>query len=113
MIDILIAAVLIAFGVLVLWRVPESQFGDQQTIIVLIIGALCVVAGGWIIIAKAGAAMFVLAKLLGLILMGAGVFLVGLFPGLGGMQREGMTTAGAFIGFVLLIVGFYILFLYW
>ncbi|MBI5347142.1 MAG: DUF308 domain-containing protein [Candidatus Aenigmarchaeota archaeon] len=113
MIDIIIAAVLIAFGIIVLARITEAKYGDQRALLVLIIGISCILAGAWLILSAIGAVMFVLTKILGLLLLAAGIFYIGFFPDVKRYQREGMSNVGIFIGFILAIIGFYLVFLMW
>ncbi len=113
MIDIIVAAIFITFGVIVLSRIPEADYGDQNTLIVLIVGIGCILGGIWIILTAIGAILFMLTKIFGLLLISIGIFLFGFFPGIKNYQGQGMSNVGIFIGMILAIIGFYILFLMW
>ena len=108
--DIVVAAVLLAFGFLTIWFSFESDLNDKNLVLVLLLGIAAILAGGWIIITKITLALL-LTKLAGLILAGLGLFLVIGFPDVNkDYQRVGMSKAGVFIGLVLLIIGAYLLF---
>ena len=108
--EVIFAAVLIAYGILSIYFTIESDANDQKMLIVLLLGIGAILAGGWIIVTKITLGIL-LTKLAGLILVGAGAFLIFGFPGLmGEYQWEGMSKAGVFFGLILLIIGGYILF---
>ena len=108
--DIIVAAVLLAFGILVIWFSFESDLNDKNLILVLLVAVAAIIAGGWIIITKLTLAL-VLTKLAGLVLAGIGLFLIIGFPDVNpDYQRVGMSKAGIFIGLILLIIGAYLLF---
>lgn len=108
--DIIAAAVLLAFGILTIWFSFESSLNDKNLVLVLLVGIAAIIAGGWIIITKLTLAL-ILTKLAGLVLAGVGLFLVIGFPDVNlDYQRVGMSKAGVFIGLILLIIGAYLLF---
>lgn len=110
MLEIIVAAVLIAFGLLSIYFSVEGELKDSGMLIVLLLGVAAIVGGGWIILTKVTLAM-ILAKLAGLILAGAGLFLMFGFPDINpDYQREGMSKFGVFAGLILLIIGAYLLF---
>src|SRR3989338_2691139 len=110
--EIVLAAVLIAFGIASIYFTIESKANDRKMIIVLLIGAAAIIGGAWIILTNV--TLFVLlTKLAGLILAGIGVFLIFGFPDImGEYQRESMSKAGVFFGIIFLIVGAYFLFFF-
>lgn len=108
--DIIVAAVLLAFGILAIWLSFESSLDDKNLVLVLLVAIAAIIAGGWIIVTKLTLAL-VLTKLAGLVLAGIGLFLVIGFPDVNpDYQRVGMSRAGVFIGLILLIIGAYLLF---
>ena len=108
--EIIAAAVLIAFGLFTIYMSAESSLNDKNIIVVLLLGIAALIAGGWIILTHITLAM-ILTKLAGLILLGAGFFLIFGFPDvMGEYQPEGMSRAGIFFGLILLIIGAYLLF---
>ena len=105
--DIIGAAVLIAFGfIAVFFSVNEA--GDEKFLLILLIGILAVFAGGWILISKLTLAV-ILQKTAGLILAGIGLFMVIGFPDVSEHQRKEMSFAGVLIGLIMLIAGAYLL----
>ena len=107
--DIIGAAILIAFGLLIIFFSAESKTGDEKFMLIFLLGIACVVIGAWIIITKITLAVL-LKKLAGLILAGVGFFLVTGFPDITQYQNEKMGITGVFIGIVLIIVGLFLLF---
>ena len=108
--EIIFAAVLIAFGIVSIYFTIESDANDKKMAIILLIGAAAIIGGAWIILTHLTLAV-VLTKLAGLILAGMGIFLIFGFPDImGEYQREGMSKAGAFFGIILLVIGAYLLF---
>lgn len=109
--EIILAAVLIAFGILSIFLSINEDVSDKNLIIILLVGIAAIIGGGWIIFTRIP--LFVLlAKLAGLILAGIGLFLIIGFPETPDYQRPGMSAGGVFIGLVLLIIGAYLLFFY-
>jgi hypothetical protein len=113
MLTIIIAGMLIAIGAWVLWHLSNTSAGDVKALIHLLSGILFVIAGIFIIIYEAGVFFIIFLKFIALLLMGIGVFLIGFFPGVQKYQDSGMTLTGVFIGFILLVAGFYIIFFVW
>lgn len=109
--EIILAAVLIAFGVLSIWLSINGDVNDKNLIIILLVGVAAIVGGIWIILTHI-TLWILLAKLAGLILVGIGVFLIIGFPDVADYQRPDMSSTGVFIGIVLLIIGAYLLFFY-
>ena len=108
--EIVLAAVLIAFGIVSIYFTIESDANDKKMVIVLLIGAAAIIGGAWIILIHVSLAVL-LTKLAGLILAGIGVFLIFGFPDImGEYQRESMSKAGVFFGLILMIIGAYLLF---
>ncbi len=109
--EIILAAVLIAFGILSIYLSVEKDVNDKNLIIIILVGIAAIIGGGWIIFTRIS--LFVLlAKLAGLILAGVGLFLILGFPETSDYQRPGMSSLGVFIGLILLIIGAYLLFFY-
>ena len=108
--EIIFAAVLIAFGIVSIYFTIESKANDSKMALVLLIGAACIIGGAWIILTRLTVAI-VLTKLAGLILGGVGVFLIFGFPDImGEYQRESMSKAGVFFGIIFVVIGAYLLF---
>lgn len=106
--DILVAAVLIAFGVFAIFFTVDSRADDPKLLIVLAVGAVTILAGGWIILSKISL-VTILLKLLGLGLVGVGLFLIVGFPDVEDYQLASFGKTGIFVGLVLLILGAYLL----
>ena len=109
MLDIIAAAVMLAFGILAIYFSLEKGASDQDLLIALLLGIAAVIGGGWIILTKLTLAI-VLTKLAGLILGAIGAFLIFNFPDVDDYQTRGMSITGIFIGIVLLIIGAWLLF---
>lgn len=109
MLEIIGAAILLAFGILVTYMSLEEGIDDQQLLVVLIIGIICIGVGLWILITKI-TLMLILKKLGGLILAGSGLFLMIGFPDITEYQSESMGKTGVFIGLVLFFLGLWFLF---
>ncbi|MBS3051341.1 MAG: hypothetical protein J4400_04275 [Candidatus Aenigmarchaeota archaeon] len=110
--EIILAAVLIAFGIIAILFSINEEVDDKQLVVVLLVGVASIVGGGWVILTHV-TLWILLAKLAGLILAGLGVFLIIGFPDVEpDYQLRNMTNAGVFIGLVLLIIGAYLLFFY-
>lgn len=104
--DIIAGAVLLAFGFFVIYFSFESKNNDRSFLAVFVIGIVLVLVGGWIILTTITIEML-LRKIGGLILAIIGLFLLTGFPDIVDYQQKGMSKAGVFIGFILLIVGVY------
>ncbi len=110
--EIILAAVLIAFGALSIWLSIGGDVNDKNLIVILLVGIAAIIGGGWIILTHVSF-WVLLAKLAGLILLGLGLFLIIGFPDVNpDYQLEGMSAAGVFFGIILLIIGAYLLFFY-
>ncbi|MCX6815791.1 MAG: hypothetical protein NT120_02985 [Candidatus Aenigmarchaeota archaeon] len=106
--DILLGAVLLAFGLLVIFFSTESKEEGSTFLLIVLVGIAAIVGGGWILITKISFATL-LTKLAGLILAALGIFLAVEFPDIDQYQREGMSKTGILIGVFLIIFGFYLL----
>lgn len=107
--EIIAAAVLIAFGLLsIFFSVSEGE-KDETLMIILAIGALSLLAGLWIILTKI-TLMLLLKRIAGIIFAFVGVFLVFGFPDIQDYQSFNMSKAGIFIGLIILVVGIYFMF---
>ena len=110
LIDVIVSAVLIAFGVLTILFMSEVKLNDTKATALLIASVVAIVLGGWIFVTSIGV-FVILQKIAGLILLAVGVFMVLGFPGVvEEYQTAGMAKTGIFIGIVLLIIGAYLLF---
>src|SRR3989338_4878025 len=78
--EIILAAVLIAFGIISILFSVNEDIGDQKLIVVLLVGIAAIVGGGWIILTHV-TLWILLAKLAGLILAGIGLLLIIGVPG--------------------------------
>jgi len=108
-VDILFAAVLIAFGVLAIFISIDQDIGDPKLLLILVLGILAIAGGAWLIITKITLAV-ILKKLVGLILIGFGLFMLIGFPDMvtEAYQRKEMGMVGIFVGIVVLIFGLYL-----
>jgi hypothetical protein len=106
--DIIISAALIAFGVLSIVLSIEQGIKDNQLMAILLIGIGCVIAGSWILIDTLTLAV-VLRKIFGIIMSGLGLFLLIGFPDILEYQRADLSRAGIFIGLFVLVIGIYFL----
>jgi uncharacterized membrane protein HdeD (DUF308 family) len=106
--EIILAAVLLAFGILTIYFTIESRARDPKLMLILVLGAICIIAGSWILISSLTLGL-ILKKLAGLGLIGFGLFMVIGFPDVTDYQRAGVGKAGVFLGLVVLIIGFYLL----
>jgi len=110
MLEIILGAILLAFGFLsIYWSIEENDFDDRRMSVVLLLGIICIIAGGWIIFSRISL-WLILQKIAGIILALVGFFLVTGFPDVTDYQPEGMGKAGILIGLILLIIGIYLIF---
>jgi|SRR3990167_1905807 len=109
MLDIIGAAVLVAFGALAVYFSLDGAGSDRNLFAATVAGLLAVIAGGWIILTRLTLAL-ILTKIAGLILLGIGLFMIFGFPDSTDYQKEPMTVAGIFIGLILVIIGGWLLF---
>src|SRR3990167_5553381 len=107
--EIIIAAILIAFGVMTIYFSIEEGMSDAKLMGIFILGLLAV-GGGMFILVRTLTLIVILKKIAGLILGAAGLFFILGFPDVKDYQREGMGKAGIFIGIVLLVIGVWLLF---
>lgn len=107
--EIVIAAILIAFGIMTVYFSIEERISDPKLMAIFVLGLLSVGAGIFVLV-KALTLIVILKKIAGLALGAAGLFFVLGFPDIVDYQREGMGRAGIFIGIVLLVLGVWLLF---
>ena len=107
--EIIIAAVLIAFGIMTIYFSIEEGMGDAKLMGIFILGLLSVGAGIFVLV-KTLTLIVILKKIAGLALGAAGLFFIVGFPDTIEHQRLGMSKAGVFIGIVLLVLGVWLLF---
>jgi hypothetical protein len=108
MLDLLLAAILIGFGILTIFFSIESGASDPKLMLILFIGIISILSGSWIVIEKI-TLMLVVQKLAGLLLAGVGLFLVIGFPGSLDYQSKNMGYTGVLIGIIVLIFGLFLL----
>ena len=106
--EIILAAILIAFGVLSIYLSVEEGVNDIKLMIILFIGIGSVIAGLWVLIETLTIGL-ILRKLLGLALAGFGVFLIIGFPDVRDYQRFEMAKSAIFIGLIVFVLGIYFL----
>ena len=106
--EIILAAILMAFGILSIYLSIEEGISDVKLMMILFIGIACVVAGLWILIETLTIGL-ILKKLLGLGLAGFGLFLIIGFPDIREYQRFEMARSAIFIGLIVFILGIYFL----
>ncbi|MBI4147288.1 hypothetical protein HY494_01405 [Candidatus Woesearchaeota archaeon] len=108
--DILLASVLIAFGVIAIFLAIDQDIGDPQLLLIMILGILAIGGGAWIIVSKITLAI-ILRKLVGLILIGFGLFMLIGFPDIvtEAYQRREMSIVGIFLGMIVLVFGLYLI----
>lgn len=106
--EIIVAAILIAFGLLTIYFSIEENVGDNKLLLILVIGILSVVAGLWIIVTKITLAV-ILKKIAGLVLTGFGLFMVISFPDITDYQIQTFSFSGVLIGLIVLVIGVYLL----
>jgi hypothetical protein len=111
MLEIIGAAVMIAFGFLAIYFSAEEGINDSRMMMILIIGMILIVGGGWIILTRISIAML-LAKIAGVIFAFLGFFLIWGFPDVGDYQNDSMSKAGVFLGLIFFIIGIYLLFFF-
>jgi len=107
--EIFLSGVLIAFGIVVIFFLGERDLGDAKSLFIMVLGALCIIAGLWIFVANVGM-WTIIQKMIGIILVVMGIFLIVKFPGVEGYQPHQMSITGIFIGIIILIIGIYLLF---
>jgi hypothetical protein len=109
--EIIGAAVMIAFGLLSIYFSAEEGYSDAKMMCILFIGVILVVGGGWIILTRISIALL-LAKIAGIIFAFFGFFLIWGFPDITQYQSEKMSKAGILMGAIFFIVGIYLLFFF-
>ena len=106
--DIIGAAVLMAFGILAVYFSIDSDIRDSKFLLILLIGIAALIAGGWILVTKLTIAVL-LTKIAGIILLVLGLFLLVEFPDIMQYQVGGFSKTGVFFGIVFFIVGVWLL----
>lgn len=106
--EILVAAILLAFGLLSIYFSIEEGISDNRLILIMIVGVLSVTAGLWLIFTNV-ALVLLLRKIAGLLLAAFGLFMILGFPDITDYQYEGLALSGVFIGIVIFVVGAYFL----
>ena len=85
MIDIIVSAILITFGLLSIYFSIENGISDPRLMLILVVGIVAVLAGSWILISTISIGV-ILQKIGALFMVGLGVFLVIGFPGVSEYQ---------------------------
>jgi len=105
----IIASLLLAFGIFVLWNLFEAKKSDKDAFILLLISLALIITGGWLLYIATPPFGFLTRKIIGIILTLIGGFLVFVFPGYSLYQLKSYTNAGILIGLFILIIGVYLL----
>ncbi|MFH0832916.1 MAG: hypothetical protein V1900_04305 [Candidatus Aenigmatarchaeota archaeon] len=108
MLEILLAAILIAFGILTIFFSVEAGVSDPKLMLILFLGVVSILAGSWIVVQKL-TIWLILQKLAGLALTGIGLLLVIGFPESRDYQSKETGITGVLIGLIILIFGLYLL----
>jgi hypothetical protein len=108
MIAILVAAILIALGILAVFLSAESGKKDERLLVVMLVGEISIVAGIWLIISTIGI-FTIIKKIAGLLLLVFGGFMILKFPDIDVYQPKGYTITGIFIGIICAVIGVYLL----
>jgi hypothetical protein len=106
--DVLIGAILLAFGIVAVYFSIESGEKESQFLIILLLGLAALIGGGWILVTKITIPVL-LTKVAGLILAALGIFLAFEFPDITEYQRAEMSKTGILVGLILVIIGVYLL----
>lgn len=106
--EIIVSAFLIAFGLLSIFLSIEEGVSDPKLMLILILGAGCLIAGSWLLIDTLTLGL-IIRKLFGIVMSGLGLFMLIGFPDIMEYQREDMSRAGIFIGLFMLVIGIYFL----
>ena len=109
MFDIIAAALLIAFGIIITYFAVEERVRDNKLLFIILIGIACIIAGAWIILTKV-TLWLIIRRIAGIFLGFFGLFLIIGFPTIKDYQPEQFTKAGIFIGIAFLIIGTYLMF---
>lgn len=104
---IIIAAILIAFGFFFVYHL-DRDIGEKYANMVLIGGLVLIGLGGFILV-KVLTWPVLKIKLIGLVVMLAGYWLVTKFPDVTDYQQEGLGWTAVIMGVVLMIIGGYVL----
>ena len=106
--DIIIASILIAFGILIILFSIELGFDDQKSIAILILGIFSIFIGAYIFFLKVDL-IFVLRKIGGTLTTLFGLFMIIGFPDALSHQKIGFSKLGVLIGLVSTIVGIWLI----
>ena len=107
--EIILAAVLIAFGLMTVYFIIDTGVSDQKLMGILLLGLLCI-GGGVYVLLQALTLAVILKKLAGLVLILVGLFFIIGFPDIIDYQPSNFGRAGIFIGIVLMVIGIWLLF---
>ena len=109
--EIIAAAVMVAFGILAIYFSAEEGIGDMKMLIILLIGLILIIGGGWIIITNI-TLVALLSKTAGIVFAFFGFFLIWGFPDITQYQPEKMSKMGVFLGVIFFVIGIYLLLFY-
>ncbi len=105
--ELIIASVLIAFGIYTIYRSIDEGISDQKIAFILLVGIVAIIFGLWLLLVTYTLAVL-LKKLAGLIISLIGLFLVVGFPDIK-IYQHGFGITGIFIGLIVLIFGILLL----
>ncbi|MBI2173420.1 MAG: hypothetical protein HYT73_04430 [Candidatus Aenigmarchaeota archaeon] len=108
MLEVIGGAILIAFGFFAIFISAGEGFSDPKTLVVILAGVLAIIVGSWLIISTLTLGI-ILRKIAGLIIGGIGLFLIFGFPDVPDYQPNDMSFAGIIIGFIMAIIGIYLI----
>lgn len=101
---ILLAAILLAFGIFILYKLFEEGKSDKATALLIILSLIFLITGGWLIF-KNITIETIMRKLGGIVCVILGIFLVFKFPGHADYGIQEFIHASIIIGLILLIFG--------
>ncbi|MBS3056608.1 MAG: hypothetical protein J4473_04195 [Candidatus Aenigmarchaeota archaeon] len=112
LLEFIIAAVLIAMGVMILIN-TINRSSDFQAFIASIFGGIFILAGIFVAAILGGFAFILFVKIIAFLFILFGLFLVIAFPDINRYQPNAFSSTGIFLGLILLTLGIFLLFLWW
>ena len=100
----LVASIMIAFGLFILYKLFEVKKFDKETFAFIIVSLLLIVGGGWLLLSSI-TLQVILRKIGGILCILVGGFLVFKFPGHADYGIEGFMNVSVLIGLIFLILG--------
>lgn len=104
----IIGIFLVALGIFGLHQAVERGKNDKETFILLTISLIILFVGGMIFMSKVSFEILI-RRILGIFCILFGIFLFVVFPGTG-YTHAGFKNTGIFFGFLVFVLGFYLLF---